>query len=250
MIEILQKDLAELLPKVGDVEHVMRSLFKDTDPKLQPLVDHVLSGKGKRLRVILVLLVSHALKGSWDEKEREIGYGAVLELVHTSTLVHDDVIDNAKTRRGKPVLQEDVGNTMAILFGDLLYINAMKLAVKMGSLRMIDVIADSTKSMIEGELLQHQCLFDPNVTLESYFSILERKTAYLFASCCKIGSFTSGSNEDVEQAMWNYGYHLGVAFQLVDDLLDVMGDAEKVGKTIMSDLKEGKLTYPLDDHAG
>ena len=220
---------------------LQRSLESDV-AVVQKLARHVGGGKGKRLRPALVLLCS---RFCGVESAEDVRFGAVFELVHTATLVHDDVIDHAQTRRSKPTLNALWGNTLTVLFGDLLYLRSMSAAIAGRSFRMLEIMAEVTTRMIEGELIQNDCLYNLATTRKDYFDIQERKTALLFSGCTETGAVLTGRGEADCQAMRGYGLCVGRAFQLIDDLLDYTASSAQLGKPAFSDLREGKLTLPM-----
>jgi octaprenyl-diphosphate synthase len=177
--------------------------------------------------------------------EEDVRFGAVFELIHTATLVHDDVIDHAQLRRGMPTLNRLWGNTLTVLFGDLLYLVAMNEAIAGRSWRMMEIFAEVTTRMIEGELIQNDVLFKLDTSRKDYFDIQERKTALLFSGCTETGAVLTGRSQLECTAMQQYGLEIGRAFQLVDDLLDYTATSEQLGKPAFSDLREGKLTLPM-----
>ncbi len=228
--------------RLGAVEAELERILHSDVAVAARLADHVRGGKGKRLRPALVLLAS---KFCGAEGDMDVRFGAVFELVHTATLVHDDVIDHAQVRRGKPTLNTLWGNTLTVLFGDLLYLHAMSSAIAGRSWRMMEIFADVTTRMIEGELIQNDVLYKLNTSRQDYFEIQERKTALLFAGCTETGAVLAGWSADHVEAMKRYGLEIGRAFQLVDDLLDYTATADALGKPVFSDLREGKLTLPM-----
>src|SRR5205814_2852806 len=197
---------------------------------------------GKRIRPA-VLLMAARLAGY--RGDRAILYAAVVEFIHTATLVHDDIIDDSELRRGQLAVHSRWGNDITVLLGDYLYIKSMALALTHDSLEIIRLLCDVTLRMIEGELYQLTKNGDADISEEEHFDIIRRKTAYLFGGCAQIGGMLGKVSPEQEQALREYGFNLGIAFQLVDDLLDYTGDAATVGKPIGSDLREGKVTLPL-----
>jgi octaprenyl-diphosphate synthase len=169
----------------------------------------------------------------------------VMEFLHTATLVHDDIIDNAETRRNRPSINSRFGNQTAVLMGDWLYMSAFETSLQERSLPVLDILTAVTRKMTEGELLQLTLLGRADVTEEQYFDVLRRKTAYLFGACCEIGAILGGATPEERRALADYGLNLGTAFQLVDDLLDFTSDEGALGKAAGVDLLEGKLTLPL-----
>ena len=190
-----------------------------------------------------VLLMAARLSGYTGD--RSILYAAVVEFIHTATLVHDDIIDDADLRRGRLAVHSRWGNDITVLLGDYLYIKSMALALTHDTLDIVRLLCDVTLKMIEGELYQLTKNGDADITEEEHFDIMRRKTAYLFGGCAQIGGLLGKVSKDQEQALREYGFNLGMAFQLVDDLLDYTGDEETVGKPLGSDLREGKVTLPL-----
>jgi len=228
--------------KLSAVEDELQRTLQSDVAVVRRLASHVGSGKGKRLRPALVLLGSRLCGVDSGE---DVRFAVVFELVHTATLVHDDVIDHAQTRRSKPTLNALWGNTLTVLFGDLLYLHSMSSAIAGRSFRMLEIMADVTTRMIEGELIQNDCLFNLETTRKDYFDIQERKTALLFSGCTETGAVLAHRPEVDCLALARYGLEIGRAFQLVDDLLDYTSTAEELGKPVLSDLHEGKLTLPM-----
>jgi octaprenyl-diphosphate synthase len=177
--------------------------------------------------------------------ERAILYAAVVEFIHTATLVHDDIIDESELRRGRLAVHSRWGNDVTVLLGDYLYIKSMALALTYDTLDIVRLLCDVTLRMIEGELYQLTKNGDADITEEQHFDIIRRKTAYLFGGCAQIGGMLGKVSEEQAQALREYGFNLGIAFQIVDDLLDFTGDAAALGKPIGADLREGKMTLPL-----
>jgi len=203
---------------------------------------YIQTAGGKRIRPA-VLLMAARLGGY--EGDRAVLYAAVVEFIHTATLVHDDIIDDADLRRGRAAVHSRWGNDITVLLGDYLYIKSMALALTHDTLDLVRVLCDVTLKMIEGELYQLTKNGDADISEDEHFDIMRRKTAYLFGGCAQIGGMLGKIESEKEQALREYGFNLGIAFQLVDDLLDFTGDAQAVGKPIASDLREGKVTLPL-----
>jgi len=228
--------------KLASVEEELQRILQSDVAVVSRLAAHIGSGKGKRLRPALVLLGS---RFCGVESGEDVRFAVVFELVHTATLIHDDVIDHAQTRRSKPTLNALWGNTLTVLFGDLLYLHSMSSAIAGRSFRMLEIMADVTTRMIEGELIQNDCLFNMDTTRKDYFDIQERKTALLFSGCTETGAVLAARPAEDCQAMARYGLEIGRAFQLVDDLLDYTSTEAEMGKPVFSDLHEGKLTLPM-----
>jgi octaprenyl-diphosphate synthase len=238
--------LAQLFEPIrADLERVDREFGRHVQSQVDliPTIGrYIQTSGGKRIRPA-VLLMAARLAGY--QGERAVLYAAVVEFIHTATLVHDDIIDDAELRRGRLAVHSRWGNDITVLLGDYLYIKSMGMALTYDSLEVIRLLCDVTLRMIEGELYQLTKNGDADITEEEHFDIIRRKTAYLFGGCAQIGGKLGGVDPDREQALREYGFNLGVAFQLVDDLLDYTGDAGAVGKPIGSDLCEGKVTLPL-----
>ena len=197
---------------------------------------------GKRVRPA-VLLMAARLCGY--QGERAVTNAAVVEFIHTATLVHDDIIDDSEYRRGRLAVHSQWGNDITVLLGDFLYIKSMSLALSQDSLEIVRLLCDVTLRMIEGELYQLTKNGDIAITEDEHFDIIRRKTAYLFAGCAQIGGMLGESTSEQQGALRDYGFNLGVAFQLMDDLLDFTGDAAALGKPVGGDLREGKVTLPI-----
>jgi octaprenyl-diphosphate synthase len=238
----LLRYFAPIAGKLSAVEDELRELLKNDLPVVSRLAEHVKSGQGKRLRPALVLL---AARFCGAEGREDVRFGAIFELIHTATLVHDDVIDHATLRRSKATLNSVWGNTLTVLFGDLLYLHAMSAAIRGRNWRLMEILSEVTTRMIEGELIQNDCLFGADTTRKDYFEIQERKTALLFSGCTESAAVLAGRPEADCLALRTYGLEIGRAFQLVDDLLDYTATSEQLGKPALSDLREGKLTLPM-----
>ncbi len=206
--------------------------------------EYLRSSGGKRVRPALLLLAAGAVGGDLGG-ERVVRLAAVMECLHTATLVHDDIIDNAEVRRGTPSINSRFGNQTAVLMGDWLYMTAFETSLRERSLEILDILTRATRKMVEGELLQLTHLGSTHISEKEYFEILERKTAYLFGACCEIGAMLGGASSEVQVALRHYGMNLGRSFQLVDDMLDFTTTDSTLGKPSGSDLLEGKLTLPL-----
>jgi octaprenyl-diphosphate synthase len=177
--------------------------------------------------------------------ERAVLYASVVEFVHTATLVHDDIIDESGTRRGRVAVHSRWGTDITVLLGDYLYIKSMGMALTYDSLDIVRLLCEVTLRMIEGELFQLTKTGDVDITADEHFDIIRRKTAHLFGGCAQIGGMLGTTTPEQQAALWEYGFNLGIAFQLVDDLLDYTADERALGKPIASDLREGKVTLPI-----
>ncbi len=228
-----------------DLEKVEREIGLESVASVEAINyinQYLQSGGGKRLRPILVLLSGRMLG---DPNPTLIRMAAVVEMIHTATLVHDDVIDLAKTRRGRPSINVVWGNHTSVLSGDWLYMQAFQLALRERSFPMLDVLINLTQMMVEGELLQLERIGKIGVTEADYFELIDRKTASLFSACARLGAMSAGTGEAVEIRMADYAWNLGIAFQLVDDILDFTSREKILGKPVGNDLREGKVTLPL-----
>ena len=208
------------------------------------LGEYLRSSGGKRIRPALLILSNYAAGGNASD-DNVIRLATVMEMLHTATLVHDDIIDNADMRRNRSSINARFGNQTAVLMGDWLYMSAFETTVAERSLEIIDILTRLTRKMTEGELIQLTMIGRLDISEEEYFDILRRKTAFLFSACCEVGAILSGADLSVQTAMRDYGMNLGISFQIADDILDVTSDADQLGKAAGSDLLEGKLTLPL-----
>src|SRR5712692_2832449 len=203
--------------------------------------EHLRNGGGKRIRPALLLLSAKL----FDYQGRgAVKLGAVVEIIHTATLVHDDIIDEAKTRRGRPAENTQWGNSKCVLAGDWLYMQAFKVAVQERNFRILDTLIELTQQMVEGELLQMEKL-GKLITLDEHFDLIYRKTACLFSVCMRLGGIVGGATAEQEERLGQYGRDLGLAFQIVDDVLDLTASESVLGKPVASDLREGKVTMAV-----
>ncbi|MCX8111235.1 MAG: polyprenyl synthetase family protein [Syntrophorhabdaceae bacterium] len=235
ILKLIEKDLKKL-------EHAIDSL-DSTDVKIiKKMVNHIIKSGGKRIRPILVILTSKlcGFKG-----QKHIKYAAVIEFIHTATLLHDDVVDNAEVRRGSSTVNSLWGNEASVLVGDFLYSKSFELMSKDGNSKIIEAVSRATTILSEGEILELLKTSDPHTTEDEYFEIINKKTAILFSVACEIGAILARTDSKRKQLLKEYGKNLGIAFQLVDDLLDYTSYDDKFGKQIGTDLREGKVTLPL-----
>ena len=234
------------LDLVGDdlaqTEEVFQKHLRSDVPFIADAGEYIFAGGGKRVRPALLLLIADLLGVRNSEA---ITYGAVVELIHTATLIHDDIIDDADIRRGQPTVNHRWGNSRTVLLGDWVFSSAMKLALSHGRIEAVDELCDATLRMTEGELLALDRLGAIELSREEYFSIIFRKTANLFASACTLPCLIANPSPQVKASARKYGESLGLCFQLVDDLLDYTARESELGKPVLSDLKEGRLTLPL-----
>jgi octaprenyl-diphosphate synthase len=217
------------------------NLMSET-PLIKKVAKYVISSGGKRIRPILVILASKLCEYKGDE---HIRLAAVIEFIHTATLLHDDVVDNAPLRRGKASANIIFSNEASVLVGDYLFAKSFEILSRMNNLKVISAYADATTLMAEGEVKELVKTADIKTTEKEYLDIIIKKTAVLFACASQIGAIVSSKGEDFEQNLYNYGLNIGIAFQLMDDALDYTSKSKKFGKFIGNDLKEGKMTMPL-----
>ena len=208
------------------------------------LGEYLRASGGKRVRPALTILSNYAVGGE-GARYKSIRMATVMEFLHTATLVHDDIIDHAETRRNRPTVNALYGNETAVLMGDWLYMSAFETSLAERSLPILDILTRVTRKMTEGELLQLTFLGKADVTEEQYLDVLKRKTAYLFSASCEIGGILGGADDRQQTALRDYGLNLGTAFQLVDDLLDFTSNDDVLGKAAGADLLGGKVTLPL-----
>ena len=211
-------------------------------PLVRQVAEYLVAGGGKRLRPALLLLAAGAA-GSRDEARIELA--AVVEFIHTATLLHDDVVDVSDLRRGRNTANAEFGNAAAVLVGDFLYSRAFQMMVGCSEMRVMQVLAEATNTIAEGEVLQLVNCHDPAVGEEAYLEVIRRKTAKLFEAAARLGAILGKAPGAVEAGLAEYGMRVGTAFQLIDDVLDYSGDAASIGKSLGDDLAEGKPTLPL-----
>ena len=228
--------------KLRATEEIFRHHLNSDVPFIHEAGEYIATGGGKRVRPALLLLSARLLG---HDGEQEITYAAVVELIHTATLIHDDVIDHAALRLGQTTLNHLWGNNLTVLLGDWIYTKAMQMALSHGRVEVIQRLCNATLKMTEGELLALQRLGARDLTVDEYFEIIDRKTAHLFAAACSVPSLIPPQRPEAGQVLSRYGRALGMCFQLVDDLLDFTARESELGKPVLSDLKEGKLTLPL-----
>lgn len=237
-------ELYTLIKQDLDRVEEMFTRYISSDAQLMTHIGQYLQKTGgKRVRPALLLLSSQAI-GS-KVTENIIRMAAVMEFLHTATLVHDDIIDDADTRRSNPSVKAQWGNDIAVLAGDWLYMSAFEITLQERCFEILDILTRVTRQMTEGELIQLTQCGRVEITETEYLDIIFRKTAYLISACCEIGAILAGASPTQQEIMRNFGLKIGVAFQLADDLLDFTSTNEKLGKPAASDLREGKLTLPI-----
>ena len=235
----IQALIADDMAKVNSL--IQESLKSDV-VLINQLSHYIISNGGKRLRPMLALLAARACAYSG---QKHVDIAAIIEFIHTATLLHDDVVDESDMRRGKDTANNIWGNQAAVLVGDFLYSRSFEMMVDVGELRVMQVLAQATNVIAEGEVLQLLNCNDADTTEKRYLEVIYSKTAKLFEAACQLGAILANRSETEEKAMANYGMHLGTAFQVVDDILDYSASAEDMGKNVGDDLAEGKPTLPL-----
>ena len=241
-VAINGKEIFELLR--DDLSAIEREFGRDTVSGVEAITEigeYLRGGGGKRIRPMLLLLSAKLFN---HQGRGAIKLGAVMEIIHTATLVHDDIIDEAQTRRGRPAANTQWGNSKCVLAGDWLYMQAFKIAVQERNFRILDTLIDLTQQMVEGELLQIEKL-GKLISLDEHFDLIFRKTACLFSVCMRIGAILGGATTEQEENLAQYGRDLGMAFQIVDDVLDLTASEDVLGKPVASDLREGKVTMAV-----
>ncbi|PYX07383.1 MAG: polyprenyl synthetase family protein [Acidobacteria bacterium] len=236
------KEVFELLR--DDLAAIEREFGRDTVAGVEAITEigeYLRGGGGKRIRPALLLLSAKLFN---YQGRGAIRLGAVVEIIHTATLVHDDIIDEAQTRRGRPAANTQWGNSKCVLAGDWLYMQAFKIAVQERNFRILDSLIDLTQQMVEGELLQMEKL-GKLISLDEHFDLIYRKTACLFSVCMRVGGILGGATREQEDSLAQYGHDLGMAFQITDDVLDLTASENVLGKPVASDLREGKVTMAV-----
>jgi octaprenyl-diphosphate synthase len=235
-----------LTPVIGAdmaaVDRVLRTSLASDVLLIRQVAEYIIGGGGKRLRPALLLLTAGATGYRGGEQHT---MAAVIEMIHTATLLHDDVVDESQLRRGHPTANAEFGNAASVLVGDFLYSRAFQMMVGVKRMRVLEILADTTNAIAEGEVLQLMNAGDVDLDETAYLNVIQRKTARLFEAAARIGAVLGDAGTAVEDALARYGTHLGTAFQLVDDVLDYSGTADAIGKNLGDDLAEGKVTMPL-----
>jgi octaprenyl-diphosphate synthase len=224
------------------VEELFEQQVQSDVRLLAEIGGYVREGGGKRVRPALLLL---ACRLAGYRGDRAILLASVVEFIHTATLLHDDIIDEATVRRGRSSVNTRWGNDVTVLLGDFLYTKSMSMALSQDNLKILRLLSDTTLRMIEGEILEIERNGKLEVTEDEHVDLVRRKTADLFAACTRIGAMLAGVSEDKERALASYGMNLGICFQMVDDLLDFTAEEKTLGKPVANDLREGKLTLPM-----
>jgi octaprenyl-diphosphate synthase len=235
LLPVLQDDLSA-------VDHVLREALASDVVLIRQVAEYIIDGGGKKLRPALLVLTAHALDYRGTHHHT---LAAVVEMIHTATLLHDDVVDESKLRRGHATANANFGNAASVLVGDFLYSRAFQLMVTADDMRVLQILSDATNVIAEGEVMQLMNSGDPEVDELRYLDVIRRKTAKLFEAATRLGAVLGKAAPATEDALARYGMHLGTAFQLIDDVLDYTGDQNAIGKNLGDDLAEGKPTLPL-----
>jgi octaprenyl-diphosphate synthase len=244
-VKLTAKRIFSLIaPELAQVESEFERQAKSNVQVIAYLADYLRASGGKRVRPALTILSNYAVGGD-GSRYNSIRMATVMEFLHTATLVHDDIIDRADTRRNRPTVNALYGNETAVLMGDWLYMSAFETSLAERSLPILDILTRVTRKMTEGELLQLTTLGRTDISEQQYLDIIQRKTAFLFSACCEVGAVLGGASEQEQKALAGYGMNLGMAFQLTDDLLDFTSTDDALGKSAGVDLLGGKVTLPL-----
>ncbi|HEY6825783.1 MAG TPA: polyprenyl synthetase family protein [Gemmatimonadaceae bacterium] len=235
-----------LNPVIADdmaaVDRVLRESLRSDVVLIREVATHIIAGGGKRLRPALLLLAARACGYAGRDHHT---LAAVIEMIHTATLLHDDVVDESQLRRGKSTANAQFGNPASVLVGDFLYSRTFQLMVAVNRMRILAIVAEATNLIAEGEVMQLMHTGDAALEEEAYFAVIERKTAKLFEASGRLGAVLGDASAECEDGLAQYGKHLGVAFQIMDDVLDYSGEAAEIGKNLGDDLSDGKMTLPL-----
>jgi octaprenyl-diphosphate synthase len=238
----------------GDLMRVEEELAQQAEgvsSTVAEVITHLFESGGKRVRPALLLLASRTVSG--EAKQSSVRMGAVMEMLHSATLIHDDIIDEACVRRGRQSANSKWGNNVSVLVGDWLYMTAFDVSLRERSFDILEALTEMTRLMVEGEILQLSLIGNSRISEAEHLEIVRRKTAYMFRACAEIGAIIAGANPDQRRALAHYGLSVGIAFQLIDDVLDFISTEDKLGKPVANDLREGKLTLPLiyllEEHA-
>jgi octaprenyl-diphosphate synthase len=229
-------------PDMAQVDRVIAQRLDSGVPLVAEVARYIISAGGKRLRPVLLLLTCGALGYTGAQRHN---LAAVVEFIHTATLLHDDVVDESTLRRGRPTANENFGNPASVLVGDFLYSRAFQMMVDANSMRVMQTLADATNVIAEGEVLQLMNMHDASLDEDGYLRVIRSKTAKLFEASARLGPILAGSPPEIENACAHYGQALGTAFQVIDDVLDYDGNSAEMGKNLGDDLREGKATLPL-----
>jgi octaprenyl-diphosphate synthase len=237
------KQTFELInPHLYSVEERIRQQARAFDPAVEGYIAYAINSGGKRLRPALALLAGGA---TGKITSGHVDVAVILELIHVATLVHDDIMDGAETRREQPTANAKWGNSLSVLLGDCLFAHALRLSTNFSNNEICRIVSEASAEVCSGEIIQTQRRFDLKFTIADYYKVIEMKTAALFAAACELGAFISEASPGIIGALKTFGAKLGTAYQIYDDILDIAGDEESVGKTLGTDLQKGKFTLPV-----
>lgn len=237
--------LSPIAADMQQLDQVIRTSLHSEVSLINQISDYIINAGGKRLRPALVILTARALGASELQMTQAIELAAIVEFIHTATLLHDDVVDESNMRRGRLTANAEYGNSAAVLVGDFLYSRSFQMMVKIGLMDVMDVLSEATNTIAEGEVLQLLNCKDPEVTEARYMQVIDFKTAKLFEASCRLAGIVTSQNQDTISALGRFGAEVGSAFQLIDDVLDYAGESAELGKNVGDDLREGKPTLPL-----
>jgi len=236
-------DLELIQPDIDRLNNTIRHDLSSNIPLINTIADYIILSGGKRLRPLITLICGNLLEV--DNKPLLAEMAAMIEYIHTATLLHDDVVDESGLRRGRKTANAVFGNAASVLVGDFIYTRAFQMMVRSNSIRLLQIMSEITNVISEGEVLQLLNIGDANMTKEAYYKVIESKTAKLFEAGAKVASILANASMDVENSITEYTVKLGIAFQIADDVLDYVGDVSEMGKNIGDDLAEGKVTLPV-----
>ena len=237
--------LSPIAVDMQQLDQVIRASLHSEVSLINQISDYIINAGGKRLRPALVILTARALGAKPLQLQQAIVMAAIVEFIHTATLLHDDVVDESDMRRGRLTANAEYGNSAAVLVGDFLYSRSFQMMVKIGLMDVMDVLSEATNTIAEGEVLQLLNCKDPDVTEARYMQVIDFKTAKLFEASCRLAGIVTGQNRDTIANLGRFGAEVGSAFQLIDDVLDYAGESAALGKNVGDDLREGKPTLPL-----
>jgi octaprenyl-diphosphate synthase len=237
--------LSPIAADMQQLDQVIRTSLHSEVSLINQISDYIINAGGKRLRPALVILTARALGATPQQMAQAIELAAIVEFIHTATLLHDDVVDESDMRRGRLTANAEYGNSAAVLVGDFLYSRSFQMMVKIGLMDVMDVLSEATNTIAEGEVLQLLNCKDPEVTEARYMQVIDFKTAKLFEASCRLAGIVTGQNKNTIANLGRFGAEVGSAFQLIDDVLDYAGESAALGKNVGDDLREGKPTLPL-----
>lgn len=244
-VNILQSIRTLVSLDLAALDTAIQHALSSNVPLTQEITQHIFKTKGKQLRPLLVILSAHAFCAEKTVQKRHLDIAIVIEFMHTATLLHDDVVDHSHLRRGQQTANAIWGNAASVLVGDFLYSRAFQILARNNDLRVMRVLSETTNAVAEGEIIQLMNQHDADLSEAQYFHVITQKTARLFSAAAEIGTLLETADEIARKAMREYGLHLGITFQLIDDVLDYEASSEMTGKNIGDDLNEGKTTFPL-----